>query len=583
MKEIKRNYCVALASMVVVAILCYRAFYFPENMFMKRRIALYIGLVVLVVLVPVLVIKISSLNQWLTNVIDYICALESKMQQKKRTVLLGTGSTLIGAILVYPLTYAVCWVSGNTMNNHRYFIALALYSIVVLCFLMHHIAYDRADLLVFGAVIIMGTCAIFVTPRIPGTVPDDETHYRRTTEVIGFFTGSIYGAEEQTLREYVGNVQGHLYYDEASSGAYLKSLNDSYKKGEVIPYGITRLSYYHMAYIVPACGIMLGRALGLSYAYTFMMGKWFTCLCYAFLVGAAMRRVRRGKAVFAAVGMIPSMVFLASAYNYDYWIVGWTLLGFAKYIALYENKEPITTRQLADIIVTIIIGILPKIVYFPLLFPLLFLPKERLNKRQKMVIRVCAIVVCVGILAMLLAPIFNNPQAYADIRGEGKVSTSGQISYILSDPLKYIKLLFTFGIQYFSASILGVNLQFFYYVGQGNFWGITMATIIVATFLDRDEESNITVSTRISMVVGAIGGYILAATAMYLGFTEVGSDTILGVQSRYAYPLLAPLLYAIAPNKIRLTGKKENWMIALVLLMSLPMIWNMNILSVALY
>lgn len=88
-----------------------------------------------------------------------------------------------------------------------------------------------------------------------------------------------------------------------------------------------------------------------------------------------MRRVRRGKAVFAAVGMIPSMVFLASAYNYDYWIVGWTLLGFAKYLALYENDEPITTRQLADIIVTIIIGILPKIVYFPLLFPAIILAK----------------------------------------------------------------------------------------------------------------------------------------------------------------------------------------------------------------
>jgi len=101
--------------------------------------------------------------------------------------------------------------------------------------------------------------------------------------------------------------------------------------------------------------------------------------------------------------------------------------------------------------------------------------------------------------------------------------------------------------------------------------------------LDRDEDSRMTVGTRIAIIIGALGGYVLAATAMYLAFTEVGSDTILGVQSRYAYPLLVPLLYAIAPNKVRLTGKKENWMIALVLLMSLPMIWNLNTLSVALY
>lgn len=257
MKETKRNYCVALVSMVVMAILCYRAFYFPENMFVKRRIALYVGLVVLVVLVPVLMIRITGLNRWLTHVIGRFCALGSKVRQNKKTVLWGVVGTLLGAILLYPLTYAICHMSGAAMNNHRYLIALAIYGTLLICFAMHRIAYARADLLVFLAIMIMGTCSIFVTPRIPGTVPDDETHYRRTTEVIGFFTGSIYEAEEQTLREYVGNVQGHLYYDEASSGAYLKSLNDSYKKGEVIPYGVTRLSYYHIAYIVPACGIML--------------------------------------------------------------------------------------------------------------------------------------------------------------------------------------------------------------------------------------------------------------------------------------------------------------------------------------
>lgn len=145
----------------------------------------------------------------------------------------------------------------------------------------------------------------------------------------------------------------------------------------------------------------------------------------------------RGKAVFAAgwhdsiqglFGRVPITTIIGSLDGRC-----WDL---QNNLALYENDEPITTRQLADIIVTIIIGILPKIVYFPLLFPLLFLPKERLNKRQKVVIRVCAIMVVLGICAVLLAPIVTNPQAYADTRGEGVISTSGQISYIRSDPLR---------------------------------------------------------------------------------------------------------------------------------------------------
>ena len=137
--------------------------------------------------------------------------------------------------------------------------------------------------------------------------------------------------------------------------------------------------------------------------------------------------------------------------------------------------------------------------------------------------------VVLGICAVLLAPIVMNPQAYADTRGEGKrsVPATHQLYYAL-DPLRYIKLLFTFGLEYFSASVLGTKLQFFYYVGQGQYWGIPLVVMIMAAFLDRDEDSRMTVGTRIAIIIGALGGYVLAATAMYLAFTEVGSDTILG-------------------------------------------------------
>ncbi len=37
-----------------------------------------------------------------------------------------------------------------------------------------------------------------------------------------------------------------------------------------------------------------------------------------------------------------------------------------------------------------------------------------------------------------------------------------------------------------------------------------------------------TVGTRIAIIIGALEDMCWAATAMYLAFTEVGSDTILG-------------------------------------------------------
>lgn len=583
MNEKKQNYLISLIVIIVFAVLCYRAFYFPVGLYEKRRMALYIGLVLLIIFVPLLVIGIPLLNRMLAGVIARIRILGTRCTKNWRNIAKHGVLIFIGAVLVYLLTYGVCTVSGVSMNRHKFIIAIAMYAILCVCILFRNIAYTRADILAFLVILIMGSCAILTTPRIPGTVADDDTHYRRTTEVVGFFTGSIYAAEEQVLREYVGNVQGHLYYDEESAGAYLTSLNESYRNRDIIPYDVGGLHYYHIAYIVPACGIMFGRALGLPFVYTFMMGKWFICLAYALLISASIRCVRRGKALFMAVGMIPTMVFLASAYNYDYWIVGWSIWGIAKFVSLFENERAITNRELIDIILTILIGIIPKIVYFPLLFPLLFLPQNRLNKGQQVIVRIFAILIACGICLMLLVPVLTTPGAYSDTRAEGTVSTSGQLQYIMADPVRYIKLLITFGTQWFSTAILGRGMQDFGYVGMGDYWGIAFTVVILAAFLDRDEDSTLTVKMRVAIEVGVFAAYVLVATAMYLGFTQVGSDTILGVQSRYAYPLLVPMLYAIAPDKVRITGKKENWMVALVLLMSLPMIWNLNTLSVALY
>ena len=254
------------------------------------------------------------------------------------------------------------------MNNHRYSIALAIYGTPILCFIMRRIAYARADLLVFLAITIMGTCAIFVTLRIPGLYRTMRPIIAARRRLLVFLPAVFMRQKNRPWREYVGNVQGHLYYDETSSGAYLKSLNDSYKKGEAIPYGVTRLSYHHIAYIVPACGIMLGRALGLTvciYLLRWENGSPVHAMRFSRGSNAS---CQKGKGSICGGWHDSIHGLLASAYNHDYWIVGWTLLGFAKYLALYENDEPITTRQLADIIVTIIIGILPKHRIFPITF-----------------------------------------------------------------------------------------------------------------------------------------------------------------------------------------------------------------------
>ena len=49
------------------------------------------------------------------------------------------------------------------------------------------------------------------------------------------------------------------------------------------------------------------------------------------------------------------------------------------------------------------------------------------------------------------------------------------------------------------------------------------------------------------------------ATALYLDFTAVGSNTILGCQNRYLIPVLFPTFYCLFYNKIEIKENIKLW------------------------
>jgi hypothetical protein len=165
MNEKKQNYLISLIVIIVFAVLCYRAFYFPVGLYEKRRMALYIGLVLLIIFVPLLVIGIPLLNRMLAGVIARIRILGTRCTKNWRNIAKHGVLIFIGAVLVYLLTYGVCTVSGVSMNRHKFIIAIAMYAILCVCILFRNIAYTRADILAFLVILIMGSCAILTTPH----------------------------------------------------------------------------------------------------------------------------------------------------------------------------------------------------------------------------------------------------------------------------------------------------------------------------------------------------------------------------------------------------------------------------------
>lgn len=137
----------------------------------------------------------------------------------------------------------------------------------------------------------------------------------------------------------------------------------------------------------------------------------------------------------------------------------------------------------------------------------------------------------------------SNMAYSGDSRSVG-TSTIGQISYILANPLTYAGVLLkemfgTLG----SYTIFGVPYVAYAYLGTAPFWVnwlLILTGIFAAVFT--------AVKEKLGKGIGALthlmhfGVAAIVFSSMYISYTAVGSDQILGVQGRYFIPLFLPFL-----------------------------------------
>jgi uncharacterized membrane protein len=168
--------------------------------------------------------------------------------------------------------------------------------------------------------------------------------------------------------------------------------------------------------------------------------------------------------------------------------------------------------------------------------------------------RVGIIAIFVTIMATFVLPTVMNPASTGDLRG-GDTSVSGQLHFILGDPLFYSRLLFKSIWDSLGSYLLGNStLVNFAYLGisNNNAAYAAICVILFTIFTDsvRDDKYSFKPAAKIFIVTIIFSIICLVWTALYLSFTPVGANQIFGVQSRYYLPLLVPILYMIRSTRI---------------------------------
>ncbi|MDE7322618.1 MAG: DUF2142 domain-containing protein [Lachnospiraceae bacterium] len=449
-------------------------------------------------------------------------------------------------------------------NIYRVLVFTCIISILIFAYLYRNICMQYVHIYYFILVMSIGTCTILTIPAVAGTTWDDETHYSRTAVVSWGQNGLISYADNEVSYPYIFR----FWMDESS--IYKHEIREYWEesidtKAEINPVlekseNAGGLGATFVSYIPGAVGLVIGRGLGLSFTHTYMLGKWMNLLCYSALFSLSIKMVKeRGKLLIAVIGMIPTSLCLASAYAYDWWVVSFVIFGYAMCIREVRLFQEIRMPQLVKILFIMVIGILPKAVYFPLLFPVMFMDYKK--DKHTHVKRFAVVFAMVILIATFALPILFNGAGTGDTRGGEAVNSSEQIKYILNNPLQYTLILLKFLKTYLSPDQAHDYLTYMAYYGKAEYHTLCMLIIGVIAVIDNgklSEKSRIIICQRCAAAAACFASMALAATALYVSFTPVGYDTVLGCQYRYILPVLFPFLYFIGKMDIDVGEKIKS-------------------------
>lgn len=515
---------------------------FEPGGILKKRIA------ILTVLIFIVSMILWAIHGWQRLQGCFRAAKQGILEDPRKTainalIFLGTGG-IAWLILRLYLPYLLGKPFNFVLNTFSIFVALAVGCLF--CFRKTLGRKPEAFFLVLC--LLIGINFAFFYPA--GLVSWDEEYHASNAIRYSYLGNARYSAQDDlslmTGRSYEKNLS---YFDET-----IKEQNDLYNQG-ITSWRSGFPESKNFWTIFSGLGFFIGRVLKLPYHWIWSLGRFFGLLAYAVIGYFAIRRLKSGKMILAAVLLIPTCIFLASTFSYDAGVISFTALGMSYLVREWQEPEKKIEWKNAFIMIgAFFLGCLAKAIYFPVLLLPLFTRKSKFTDSKQ---RWLYMGLSVGALLILVASFavpFLSSSGGGDLRGGEDVNSTGQAQYILSHPLEYTGILLNFLKEYLNPDGIKQFLTFFAYMGFAPNSIMYLMVMVALAFTDRDgRDLDVPGKTgsRFLMLAILFGTVALVATSMYVSFTPVGSSSINGCQPRYLLPLFFPAMMLVCPGKIR--------------------------------
>lgn len=455
----------------------------------------------------------------------------------KNNLLLAIGEFGFSLLIILFL-FKIIYIASYKFNIPMLylFICIILFILLDVIIVYRLINYKKIEDLFITLIIPIGL--LYLAFMIPNQVADEPAHY--------YSAYNVQSGDFLDLNIYT-TIPAQIAYNGPGRLQTYSMLNEEIRRKPHYEDTIvaTTSRYSSIFYFPSSIAIAINKFLNLPILIGFYGARILTFICYLILTYFAVKMIPFGKLLLLVYLFNPMQIHQSISLSADSLMNASILLYLAYILKLLHKKGDIKKREIFLLIILNFVVALNKYVYLPLVLLsllLLFKPNISKSKKTKLILSVIfSVIICMGLF--LYTTIIDKPAGNEYIISTG-VDMIKQTKFFIKDPINLIKMFhitFTnngegYIRQFLGGSLSWLNLPVNFIVIIT--YLITLVMSIFA-FSDKDEPTKI---ERIVFSIINIGIVLLIVLAMNLTWTRVGTLVTDGVQGRYFYPVILPIL-----------------------------------------
>lgn len=316
--------------------------------------------------------------------------------------------------------------------------------------------------------------------------------------------------------------------------------------------------YSFVTYAPQALSIFISRSLSLPPLWIFYLSRLFALVFWVFCIFYAIKIIPVYKWLFCLIALLPMSLFVNMSLSGDVVTNALAFVLIAYILQLAFGEKKVTTINFLIIAALTILLALSKIVYVPLIFIFLIIPKQKFISTNIFYFLSSILFLVAGLTVFLWSKVISGlyiPYAAYNVNfRDGATLVNGANMH---EQLLYI---FTHGFYFFDvihdSLIKAFDMYFTGYIGTFGWldthlpkWLIYFSYLIIVfvAIANNDQKIKFSLKNKGVLFLSFIASLVLLLLSQHLTWDVVGGDRIVTIQGRYLIPIL-PSLFMLCYN-----------------------------------